>query len=105
MGATFSEVYGVIMAGCSCHGSGAGGLTMSSRATAYANLVGITSSFCSSEKRVVAGAPERSVLLHALEHTSLTGCNVPRMPPGGTKLSATQIATVRSWIAAGARDN
>lgn len=102
---TFGQVYAVLMNGCSCHAAGAGGLDLGSRALAHANLVGIDSGACSGELRVAPGAPARSVLVHALEHTDLAGCSVPQMPAGGPMLGAAELATVRAWIAAGARDD
>lgn len=104
-GATFTQVYAVFTAGCSCHGSGAGGLTMSSLASAYANLVGKAASACSAEQRVVTGDPDKSVLFHALARTDLGSCKVPKMPAGGAMLSAGDLELVRSWIAAGALNN
>jgi hypothetical protein len=54
--------------------------------------------------RVVPGNPDASYLLHKV--SDATPCDGLRMPRGGNiiapPLSATEIATIRSWIAAGA---
>jgi len=104
-GATFTEIYPKLMAGCSCHGAGAGGLMFGNRTNTYRNLVAATSSSCSGEKRVVAGDPSKSVLVHSLEHTRLGSCSVPTMPRNAGKWSQSDIALVKSWISAGALDN
>jgi hypothetical protein len=93
------------MAGCSCHAAGAGGLDLGSRALAYTNLVGVGSGACSGELRVAPGAPDRSVLVHALEHTDLGSCSVPQMPAGGALLDASALGLLRAWISAGAHDD
>jgi len=105
-GATFTQVYGLIMMGCSCHVTGnAGGLAMTNKMTAYTNLVGMNSTACSSQKRVVAGDPATSVLFHSIDRTNLGSCMVPQMPRGMAKWSAANIETVKAWIAAGAMNN
>ena len=48
---------------------------------------------------VVAGKPQESRLLGYV-----TGTLMPRMPPGGMPLSQAEIATLRNWIAQGAKD-
>lgn len=104
--ATFTQVYGLIMAGCSCHVSGSsGGLSMANKMTAYTNLVGANSTACSGQKRVVANDPTNSVLFHSIERTMLGSCNVPQMPAGGTKWSQADIDKVKAWIMAGAMNN
>jgi hypothetical protein len=106
-GATFTQVYGILMAGCSCHISGAqGGLSLSSKMTAYTNLVGANSTACSGQKRVVASNPDSSVLVHAVERTMLSTCRVPAMPANGApKLSQANLDTIRGWVMAGAMND
>lgn len=106
-GATFTQVYGILMAGCGCHVSGAqGGLALMSKATAYTNLVGADSTECRGEKRVVANDPDKSVLVHAVERSMLGTCRVPPMPAGGgAKLPQASLDTIRSWVAAGAKND
>jgi hypothetical protein len=105
--ATFTQVYGLIMAGCSCHISGsAGGLAMPNKMTAYMNLVGSNSGACNGQKRVVANDANNSVLVHALDRSMLGNCSVPAMPAGGmAKWSQADIDKVKSWIMAGAMNN
>lgn len=104
-GATFTEVYSIIMTGCGCHAMGSGGLNTGSKMAAYMNLVGVDSGACSGEKRVVAGDPENSVLMHALDQTMLGSCRVPAMPRNAAKLGQADLDKVRSWIEAGAQNN
>ncbi|MEZ4407019.1 MAG: hypothetical protein R3A52_11140 [Polyangiales bacterium] len=103
---TFTAVYAIITARCvSCHG-GSGGLNMSTRAMAHANLVGASAagSACGSSglTRVVAGDASRSLLYEKVSGTP--SCGV-RMPRNVTALTAAQIETIRAWIAAGARND
>jgi hypothetical protein len=103
---SFSDIYtGILATGCSCHNGGAGGLDLATRNIAYANLVGVPSSSCLGEQRVVPGDAEASVLFHALAHTALGLCDVPTMPRSGAQLSAAQIDQLQAWITAGARDD
>jgi hypothetical protein len=105
-GATFTQVYGLIMMGCNCHVTGSsGGLAMPNKATAYTNLVGANSMACSGQKRVVASDPANSVLFHSVDRTNLGSCTVPQMPRGMAKWSAANIDTVKAWIMAGALNN
>jgi hypothetical protein len=114
--ASFGEVYATFFpantnARCNyCHGLQAtdtsnGKLHMGEdKATAYAALVGKTSSssHCGSRALVVPGDPEASLLYQKLSEPSPCGS---RMPLGGALLSAAQREMVRSWIAAGAKDD
>ena len=110
--ATFTEVYAIFMqscAGSTCHVMATRpgeGLSMADKMTAYTNLVGVNAGACSGEKRVVAGDPAKSELMHTLERTQIGMCrNTPRMPEGKPMLAADQLAKVRSWIQAGAMNN
>lgn len=112
IGATFTEVYAIFTqscAGATCHVMATRpgeGLSMPDKLTAYMNLVGVNAGACAGEKRVVAGDPAKSELLHTLERTQAGMCrNTPRMPEGRAMLAADQIAKVRSWIQAGALNN
>lgn len=105
-GATFTQVYGLIMMGCSCHVTGSqGGLAMPDKMTAHMNLVGVNAMACSGQKRVVAGDAANSVLYHSLEQTNLGSCMAPKMPRGMAKWSAANIDTVKAWINAGAKND
>jgi hypothetical protein len=104
---TFTNVYAILMQNCAgggCHLSspGAAGLLMSDKMTAYTNLVGASSSKCFGQQRVVAGNPDTSVLLLALEHMRSGSCRAPSMPQGRPQLSAADLATIRGWIMGGA---
>lgn len=105
--ATFTQVYALIMTGCGCHVSGSsGGLSMANKMTAYTNLVGVDSTACSGQKRVVANDPANSVLFHSVDRTMLGSCRVPQMPAGGAaKLAQADIDRIRAWIMAGAMNN
>jgi hypothetical protein len=106
-GATFTEVYSLIMTGCGCHNTaqGAGGLATMTKSAAYTNLVGATSTECSGQKRVVAGNPDSSVLFLSLNRTNMGDCMPPPMPRGAAKLPQADLDKVRSWIMAGALNN
>jgi len=95
-------------AGCasapSCHGAGAGGLTLAPGST-YANLVGAPPANEVAQGagllRVAPGDPDRSFLLAKLEGHLRDGEGA-RMPLYGAPLPAAKIARVRRWIEAGA---
>jgi hypothetical protein len=104
--ATFTQIYGLIMTGCGCHVTGtSGGLSMANKMTAYMNLVGVNSTACSGQKRVVVNDPANSVFFHSVDRTMLGSCNVPQMPSGGNKLAQADIDKVKAWIMAGAMNN
>jgi hypothetical protein len=109
---TFTEVYALFMtscAGASCHvnATRAGDmLSMSDKATAYMNLVGVNSVTCQGEKRVVASDPAKSELVAALSHTRIGSCTrTPQMPEGKPMFTAEQLAKVTSWVMAGAKND
>lgn len=112
-GATFTQVYALFTRTCSgvtCHvgatNGGGGNLPMLDRASAHRNLVGANSAICRGERRVVAGNPQRSQLLHTLAHTTLGSCTAtPRMPLAVPKLPQADIDLVSAWISAGAPNN
>jgi hypothetical protein len=96
--------------GASCHINAtraAGGLSMADKMTAYMSLVGVNSSVCSGEKRVVAGDAAKSELVHTLTRTQIGTCTRTPKMPGGNKpmLAQADIDTVTAWIAAGAPNN
>jgi hypothetical protein len=114
--ATFSEIYEMLFpmstnARCvACHSMppndiANGNLQMGSdKATAFAKLVGVTStsSRCMNRPLVVASQPDQSVFLLKLSATPPCGS---RMPLGGNALSDAQLEKVRSWISAGAKND
>lgn len=73
------------------------------KASAYAAMVGKSSvsSKCSGRPLVVAGNPDASLLLLKVTHPP---CG-DHMPLGGSPLSSEQVEMIRSWIAAGAKDD
>jgi hypothetical protein len=83
-----------------CHGTGQGGLTMSSAAGAYAALVNVASPV-TAEIRVIPGNANDSYLVKKLEGRQTAG---DRMPLGGT-LDATDLANIKNWINQGAKNN
>ena len=86
-----------------CHsGAGAslpGVMNLTSRASTFAALVGVTSLEVPALKRVTAGDPNNSYVIHKLEGTQTVGS---RMPLGGPFLSQSDINLIRAWIQAGA---
>lgn len=71
---------------------------------AYDSLVGIPARLAPGLARVEPGAPDVSFLMVVLSDTA-DRFGVPRMPLGQRPLTANQIATIRNWIARGARRN
>jgi polyvinyl alcohol dehydrogenase (cytochrome) len=107
-GTTFSAIYDDILlaSGCTssaCHGAGArGGLDMSTRDGAYAELVGKVAEggACAPTGllRVAPGAPQQSLL--QLKIDRVQPCGGP-MPPSAP-LTDDSVERIRTWIAAGA---
>jgi len=91
--------------GCStgsCHGGGAGGLTLtSSSATSHGNLVGVASP-ATGEIRVIVNDAANSYLVKKLEGTASAG---ERMPLGGSALDNTDLTNIKNWINTGAPNN
>lgn len=110
---TFSDVYVVLRTNCAgadCHinASDPGGkLTFPDKAGAYANLVNIKSVECPDERRVVPGDADKSVLVHSLARTRMSGCgaDTPRMPDDEPKLNDATIQLVTDWVLAGAKND
>ncbi|MDB4988718.1 MAG: hypothetical protein JWN04_3896 [Myxococcaceae bacterium] len=114
--ATFTQIYAALFpeltnARCNfCHSMRAsdtsnGKLSVgTTQAAAYVALVGPSSSSteCSGMPLVVPGDPEASLLLLKLIEPPPCGS---RMPLGGAALSEAQLEQVRSWIAAGAKND
>ncbi len=94
-------VWPIFKAGCSCHIKGpTGKLSMPDQATAYAGLVGVAASQCSTMKLVEAGDPTKSYLIQKLEGKG--GCFMGVKMPKGGSLTAAQITAIKGWITAGA---
>lgn len=108
---TFTMVYNTIINGtCTgCHGqNGSSGLSMNTKAAAYANLVtnGNTNNCGGVTKRVTANNPAQSSLYLKVSSASANVNNCgQRMPRGGNALPAAQVTMIQQWIAAGALDN
>jgi mono/diheme cytochrome c family protein len=110
-GSGFGSVYPIIQRACvSCHGS-SGGLTMSTEALAYANLVGAggtgvaaMGSACGASGllRVTPGDALASLIYLKIRGGTAPPCGAA-MPRGQPTLPAGDIAAVRAWIEAGAR--
>jgi mono/diheme cytochrome c family protein len=101
----FAAAYAVISTNCvTCHGAGKT-LDMSTPQLAHDQLVGVEAKYkaCATDGgiakvRVVAGAPESSLLIEKIEgHPS---CGKPM--PSAMLLSADDVATLRAWVTAGA---
>ena len=114
--ASWSQIYQMMYpmetnARCNaCHANpandvGNGNLHMGpDKETAYLALVGKTSGStrCMQRPLVVPMYPEMSLLLIKLSPNPPCGS---RMPVGGTPFTAAQLEMIRSWIAAGARND
>jgi len=102
--ASFSHIRDEILvpscAFSSCHGSGAGGLTLNAE-QAYDQLVGVASTQRPEMLRVKPGAPDESYLMWKLEGHE--GIEEDQMPPGG--IEAEKIEVIRTWIASGAEND
>jgi hypothetical protein len=66
----------------------------------YADLVGVASEQCGDRKRVEAGVPSASYLLHKVRGVNL--CFGTKMPKVGPGLGEAQIDSIAAWICAGA---
>jgi len=107
---TFSHIYEHVLTNCkvaACHGSGVGGLDMSSRDATFENLVdhapnptGDCADFAGA--RIVPGSTDESLLFLKV--------NMPKapcgkhMPPGG-QLSESARMELAQWITDGAQDD
>jgi pilus assembly protein FimV len=100
-GATRAAVQAILSANCTvCHGA-SGGMSLGN----VADVVGAASSECAAKMRIAAGTPTASYLVDKLMGASQAagGCfSGVRMPRGRAALSAANIATIVSWIRAGA---
>jgi hypothetical protein len=102
---TFTEVYAVLATCSPCHTSSPGraNLDFTTRAVAYADLVGVDAE-CggSGNVRVIAGDAMRSLLWRKVAGVDLCGA---QMPNGGRMLDAATIDAIADWINAGAANN
>jgi hypothetical protein len=100
---TFAELQAdVLTPSCafsSCHGGGAGGLTLGGTDD-YAALVGAPSKVVDGEVLVVAGDSGASYLMKKLEGSA--GIEGEPMPPPSGGLDPDAIEQLRAWIDAGA---
>lgn len=100
------DVVPVLEQNCAtCHltGEEAGGMSLVGDA-AIGFLVGQPSQEAPAIMRVAAGEPDKSYLVMKLEGTHIEhGGTGAQMPFGGLPLAPEDIATVRTWIAEGAR--
>lgn len=88
-------------AASSCHGGGAGNLTLSSASGAYTALVNVTS-VASGEVLVIPSNANDSYLVKKLEGRQSVGA---RMPLGGGALDNIDLSNVKNWINQGAKNN
>jgi hypothetical protein len=102
--ATFTNLYQSIMTPkcVPCHGIGV--VPFQTRDEAYQSLVGVEAmEYCPGMKRVAAGDPDASVLIHAIK---AEGCREGRpMPPSGMRLSDAEVQQFSAWIKAGAKND
>jgi hypothetical protein len=86
----------------SCHGNGAGGMTLSSTASvSYGSLVNIASP-ATGEIRVIPGNANDSYLVKKLEGRQSAGA---QMPLGGVALDNIDLSNIKNWINQGAQNN
>lgn len=79
-----------------------GGLNLAG-ATAYNNLVGVSSRDKPGAVRVIAGNPDGSYIIQKLEGApGIVGARMPQIPP---YLTPGQIRIIRRWIELGAQNN
>jgi hypothetical protein len=87
-----------------CHGANAGGLDLTSRAAAYADLVDAESTGLDCRdlglSRVVPGDPDASLLLLKLDAEPPCGDSMP--PSTRDLLPDAEVDRIRAWVAAGA---
>ena len=102
---TFSEVRDqVLMPSCgfsSCHGEGAGGLTLEEE-SAFDALVGVASVQVPELSLVEPGVPEESYLMLKMDDDP--GILGDPMPPG-SGMEQDRVEMVRAWIESGALDD
>ncbi|MBM74615.1 MAG: hypothetical protein CMK59_04370 [Proteobacteria bacterium] len=91
------DVLGMSCAFSSCHGAGAGGLTLAGEGD-YERLVDVASTQLEGAILVVPGDSENSYLMTKLRGTSEIGDS---MPPGAL-LDDVVLAQIAAWIDAGA---
>lgn len=89
---SFTQIYTTVLtvycAGGACHNPGSQkGISFASQSSAYSAV----------SNRVIPGDGEGSSFFYTV--------NSGTMPPGGPKLSATNLAMIRAWIDLGALDN
>lgn len=112
---TFTQIYDDIInnAGLgaqrcnSCHGNnGSSGLSMNTKAAAYANLVtnGTTANCGAVTKRVTPNNTAQSSMFLKTSAAPPANCGT-RMPRGQNPLNAAQIKMIQDWINAGALNN
>jgi hypothetical protein len=83
-----------------CHGGGQGGLTLTSAATSYSNLVNVASPN-SGEIRVIPNNANDSYLVKKLEGRQSVG---QQMPIGGS-MDNIDLSNIKNWINQGAQNN
>jgi hypothetical protein len=119
--ATLTQIYSTILSvvtppdtapSCmGCHDASPGIPDYTSKAMAYATLVGVASTSCAGGIRVTPGNAETSVLVNKLRAKpnlglGVTVCGGMPMPIGDTRsITLDQLHMIESWINAGALDN
>ena len=103
--ATFTDVRSILSSSCSgCHPGVVASLDLTA-SKAYASIVGVRSTEAPSLPLIIAGDPDRSYLYLKVAGWPGNGPNPivgGRMPFGQAPLTPQQLATIRSWIVAGA---
>jgi hypothetical protein len=108
---SFATVYSTaIMGTCTeCHKAGAtaaGGLDMSTEATAFTNLTtgapAGADKACTTTKYVVAGSAATSLLYQKVSGTGLPATCGAKMPKGVANYPAADVTLIENWINGGA---
>ncbi|MDO8519247.1 MAG: hypothetical protein Q7T11_03685 [Deltaproteobacteria bacterium] len=93
------------LSGCHSSTSAQAGLSLAD-GDSFSNLVGEDSTQASGLKRVLAGDPDNSYLIHKLEGTqAAAGGSGSDMPKNASALSQEDIDQIREWITNGAENN
>jgi hypothetical protein len=102
-----SDVYEILQrrscTSAGCHGSGAGGLTMTTASVTYSNLVNQPAKGKTGETLVIPGDSANSYLVKKLEGAS--GIAGVQMPNGLPPLDTTDMTNIKNWIDQGAKNN
>ena len=104
------DVQPILTANCALSGCHAGTTPQQGESLvdglAYQNIVNVASHEVPGMKRVLPFQPDSSYMVHKIQGVQASvGGSGGQMPLGLTPLTAQQIAIIRAWITAGAKNN